>query len=171
MNISHEWAFPLSISAGVTWQQVTETEPDTEGQMRSRQIEFAPEWSAVTTASYHWQKPGITVGVTLQYTGAMALPEVFDLNDDGQRVTEPRPVRSEGFFNLNIQAEKQLSDSWNVYGGIQNVFDYIQPVSPLSGYNDPASAPGFSSSFDTAYAWGPLHGREFYAGVKYTLGR
>lgn len=169
MNLSHEWAFPLSLTAGVTWQKVTETEPSEDGITQTRNVEFAPEWSSVVTASYRWAKPQITIGTTLQYTGPMALPEIFDLNADGESSDSPRPLKSEGFLTLNIQVEKRLTDSWSIYGGLQNAFDYIQPVSPLSGYNDPSAAPGFSNSFDTAYAWGPLHGREFYLGLKFTL--
>ncbi|MGB5927450.1 MAG: TonB-dependent receptor [Cyclobacteriaceae bacterium] len=171
MNLSHEWLFPLSLTAGLTWQRVTETELTAEGIAETRQVEFAPEWSAVATASYRWQKPGVVFGTTLQYTGPMALPEVYDLDPSGQPVSDARSLQSDGFFTLNMQIEKKLTESWNVYGGIQNAFDFIQPVSPLSGFNDPASAPGFSSSFDTAYAWGPLHGREFYIGVKLSLDR
>ncbi|MFA0963844.1 TonB-dependent receptor domain-containing protein [Roseivirga sp. BDSF3-8] len=169
MNLSHEFAFPLSLNAGLTWQQVTETAPDEDGTMSTRQVEFAPGWSGVLTASYRWKKAGLTVGTTLQYTGPMALPEVYDLDQTGTPEDSPRPVRSEGFLTLNAQATKQLSDTWSLYAGVQNILDYIQPVSPLTGYNDPAAAPGFSSSFDTAYAWGPLHGSEVYLGVTFTL--
>jgi len=35
------------------------------------------------------------------------------------------------------------------------------------GYNDPNSNTGFSAYFDTAYAYSPIHGREFYLGLRW----
>ena len=66
---------------------------------------------------------------------------------------------------------KEFKKGISVYGGVQNFLNYIQPVSPLIGFNDPSSNPGFSDNFDTAYAYSPIHGREFYIGIKWDLKR
>ena len=100
----------------------------------------------------------------------MALPEVYDLDENGQPVAVPRPIISRPYAFQNIQVSREFG-KWTIYAGAQNLGDYTQQISPLTGFNDPASPPGFSKYFDTAYAYAPLHGREFYLGVKVTAGR
>ena len=99
----------------------------------------------------------------------MALPEVYDLNGEGRPTNDPRPLESEPFAFQNIQVNKQFSDKFSVYAGVQNMFNYIQSESPLVGFNDPNNATGFSPYFDTSYAYSPIHGREFYLGVKWQI--
>ncbi len=164
INWNQEFAFPLSYSLGWNLQEVTETRDGT-----SRDVEFAPQWSGVFTANYNWKKAKVTVGYTLRVTGPMALPEVYDLNGEGVPDNDPRPLESEPFAFQNIQVNKQFSEKFSVYGGVQNMFNYIQSESPLVGINDPNNATGFSPYFDTSYAYSPIHGREFYLGVKWQL--
>lgn len=171
VNITHEFFFPLSVNLGISLQKASQTEPNDEGQFETTPIEFAPEWSSVLTANYLWSEPKITLAYTLRFTGTMALPEVYDLGAGGNPLSEPRPTSSDPYMFHNIQFSKQFSKTWSIYGGVQNIFNYIQPISPLIGYNDPNSSVGFSQYFDTAYAYAPIHGREFYFGVKWNLMR
>lgn len=166
LNLQQEFAYPLAFNLGVNWQEVTETEGG-----EKRAIEFAPEWTGIFTLNYTHRRWKTTVGYTARITGAMALPVVYDLDQNGVPLAYSRPTRSSVFAIHNLQVSKQVNDSFSVYGGIQNIFNYIQPWSPLTGTNDPKSAIGFSDSFDTAYAYSPIHGREFYIGVKWGLAR
>ena len=52
-----------------------------------------------------------------------------------------------------------------VYAALENAFDYTQP-SPLVGYYD--GVPGFGDTFDSAYVYGPLHGRCLGLGLRLT---
>ena len=99
----------------------------------------------------------------------MALPVVFDLDENGVPLADPRPTTSETFAIHNIQIARDLKKGLSIYGGIQNLFDYVQPWSPLTGANDPNANLGFSDSFDTAYAYAPIHGREIYLGIRWEL--
>ena len=163
-NWNQEFMMPLSYSIGFNYQKVTETRDEV-----TRDVEFSPLWSSVFTANYSWKAQKITFGYTLRVTGPMALPEVYDLNAVGDPVSNPRATRSEPFAFQNIQINKQFSEQFSLYGGIQNLFNYIQKQSPLVGYNDPNSPIGFSPYFDTSYAYSPIHGREFYLGIKWQL--
>ena len=111
----------------------------------------------------------MTIGYTLRVTGPMALPEVYDLNEAGEPISSPRPIQSEPFAFQNIQLTKQFSNQLSVYAGVQNLFNYVQNESPLVGFNDPNNPIGFSPYFDTSYAYSPIHGREFYLGVKWQI--
>lgn len=166
MNVQHQLDFPLSINLGLNFQDVSETE---DGQKRA--IEFSPGWSGVFTANYQHRKWKTTFAYTARLTGPMALPEVYDLNDSGEPNAMPRPTKSSPFSIHNVQIQKELDGGFSVYGGVQNLFDYIQPWSPLVGFNDPGSNPGFSENFDTAYSYSPIHGREFYLGLTWNLTR
>jgi outer membrane receptor for ferrienterochelin and colicins len=149
----------------------TQTEASAQGDLETRGIEFAPRLSAIFTANYQFDKIGLSVGYTFRYTGNMLLPEVYDLDSEGNPLLQSRSTESQAFVIHSLQLTKQLKSNFSIYGGIDNILDYIQPISPLTGYNDPTASPGFSSYFDTSYAFAPIHGREFYLGVKWDLNR
>lgn len=171
INVTHDFFFPLAANVGFNVQEATQTEPNDEGTLETTSIEFAPEWSGVITANYTWTQLKINIAYTLRLTGTMALPAVYDVGQDGEPLSEPRSTTSEPYMFHNIQFSKEISDAWSVYGGVQNLFDYVQPISPLTGFNDPNAPTGFSPYFDTAYAYAPIHGREFYLGVKWNLSK
>lgn len=64
-----------------------------------------------------------------------------------------------------------INRNYSLYLGINNLFNFIQTASLLLGYDDPKFEPGFSPCFDTAYAYAPNHGIEFYLGFKWDLAK
>ncbi len=166
INIQQEMSFPLAFNLGINIQDVSETENN-----ETRQIEFAPEWTGILTANYQLKRWKTTFAYTARLTGPMALPVVFDLDENGEPLPNSRPTFSRTFGIHNLQIAKDLNKGFSIYGGVQNIFDYVQPWSPLTGTNDPNTNLGFSESFDTAYAYSPIHGREFYFGVNWNLRR
>lgn len=169
LSVNYSFTSPLAFNVGINVQKATETESDENGVPQSRNIEFAPEWSGIFTANYNWKKAGVTLAYTANITGPMALPEVFELNTDGQPLAEARSTRSEVFALHNFQINKSFQSNFSLYAGIQNLFNFRQTSSPLIGYNDPNAATGFSAFFDTSYAYAPNHGREFYVGIKWSF--
>ncbi len=166
LNISQEFAFPLSFTFGISFQKATQTQRNEEGDLATRPIEFSPDWSGIFNINYQWKKAGVSLAYSIRATGKMELPVVYDLGENGQPLAEPRPERSKPFSFHNFQISKRFSKNWTAYIGGQNLLDFVQPYSPLTGYNDLNSQVGFSQHFDTAYAYAPIHGREFYAGLK-----
>ncbi len=172
LNLNYQFRFPLGFNAGFNLQEVTQTEPDEFGNSHTSAIEYSPSWSGIATINYEWKKPALSFAYTLRLTGPMALPEVFDLDENGDPLGAARPTSSTPFSFHNIQITKAFKkQGLQIYAGIANLFNYRQRESPLVGYNDPNVAPGFSDYFDTAYAYSPLHGREFYVGVKWKSGK
>ncbi|NJL76478.1 MAG: TonB-dependent receptor [Saprospiraceae bacterium] len=168
ISMNHHFVFPLSFNLGINYQQVEEVSINEDGRKSVHPLAYAPKWSGVGSANYEWQKPKLTLAYTMRYTGAMALPEVFDLDDTGNPLPVARPTVSMPFSFHNLQITKAFcKNTWQVYAGLQNILNYRQPISPLVGYNDPNAAKGFSPFFDTAYAYSPLHGRELYVGVRW----
>ncbi len=168
-SLTQEFTFPLSVNIGGNFQRVTENEQNGQGEWETTDIPFAPKWGGVLTTNYQVKKWKMSFAYTLKVTGSMALPEVFDLDESGEPLAVPRPTTSHPFSLHNIQVNKTLKHSFGVYAGIQNIFDYVQPYSPLTGHNDPSANPGFGASFDTSYAFAPIHGREIYLGVTWSM--
>lgn len=164
INLQQEMTFPLALSLGVNVQQVREVENGLK-----RNIEFSPQWTGIFLANYEMKRWGFSVSYTGRVTGPMSLPEVFDLDATGTPLPYSRPTTSTTFAIHTVQFSKELNNRWKLYGGIQNLFDYRQPWSPLVGANDPNARLGFSENFDTAYAYSPIHGREFYVGFNWNI--
>lgn len=171
VTFNHAFEFPLGFNIGLNVQKATETEENDQGIVETKDLLFAPKWSGVFTANYLWRKQNITFAYTANLTGVMALPLVYDLEEDGNPSTISRSTESEPFSLHSLQITKQFDSNFTIYTGIDNIYNYRQKISPLIGYNDPNASPGFSSYFDTSYAYAPNHGREFYIGVKWNLDR
>jgi outer membrane receptor for ferrienterochelin and colicins len=167
LSLNQQFGFPLSYNIGFNLQEAFQTEVEDNGTEVSTDIEFAPRWSSVASLSYKIKRFKLDIAYTINFTGSMALPEVYDLDMNGNPLSTPRPTTSTPFAFQNLQVTKALKKNWKVFIGVQNLSNYKQQVSPLIGYNDPNNSVGFSPYFDTSYAYAPIHGREIYLGVKW----
>jgi len=164
-SINHSFDFPLQLTFGMTFLESAEVIVD-EGQTSTQSLPYAPSYSGVAMLNYYWEWAEIKVGYSARFTGPQDLPEVFDVNKDtGIPESSPRPTISEAFAIHGLQLTKEF-ENWDLYVGAQNIGDFMQSYSPIAGYNDPNSNPGFSQYFDTAYAYSPIHGREVYIGIR-----
>ncbi len=172
INYTQSFESPLSYNIGFNLQRATQTEPNEQGINETSNIEFAAKWSGTSSINYNWKKVRLNFSYTLRLTGPMALPEVFDLDENGQPLGTSRPTVSTPFAFQNLQIIKSFKNSnFQVYAGIQNLMDSRQELSPLVGFNDPTTPVGFSPYFDTSYAFAPIQGREIYIGIKWNTGR
>lgn len=71
-----------------------------------------------------------------------------------------RPVESDSYFIINAQLTKKIG-MLELYVGAENLLDYVQP-NPIIDPQNP-----FGKYFDTSFIWGPVKGREFYAGFRF----
>lgn len=91
---------------------------------------------------------------------AYATPEAPTFDAAG---TLPMDTRAEAFWTVDLRVSRHLGESWEIYAGATNLLGYTQV--------EDAQTPLFydGGAFDVAYIFGPLRGREGYAGVKYTF--
>lgn len=95
--------------------------------------------------------------VTWQLNGDSRLPNTSDYPDEYRR-----PEFSEAYSVINAQVSRFFRN-WNIYIGSENIGNFTQH-NPIIGAEDP-----FGNFFDSSIVWGPIHGRKFYAGIKYQL--
>jgi outer membrane receptor for ferrienterochelin and colicins len=171
-SVNHEFKFPLRTKIGFTYLQATETEPNDLGIMETNPILYASDWTGTFSVVYTFRKWKVDFAYSANITGPMQLPEIYDLDASGNLMSTPRPTQSTTFYLDNLQITKNIPKiNLKVYVGLENIMNYLQPASPLSGTNDPNYPVGFSPNFDTSYAFAPIHGREIYAGIRWFVGR
>lgn len=94
------------------------------------------------------------VDFTAQINGPMRLPEFAAKAWD----MEYSPV----YPMLYLQVTRKLP-GLDIYGGVENITDFRQKDA-IVGADNP-----FGADFDASAIWGPLMGRKFYLGLRYTL--
>lgn len=154
LTLSHSLtASPLTYTLGGTIMDVFIEENGTRAP-----LEFAPDFQAVANATYRLPH-GVALDYTMNLTGPMKLPKY--------EAPFERPATSPVFSLHNLQVTKDFDvpggPLLQAYLAIENLFDYTQ-AAPLV---DPANP--FGDHFDTAYVYGPIHGRCTGMGLRLTM--
>lgn len=93
-----------------------------------------------------------------------------DLNDynyegwNDADLTDKKTTDAPSYFTVDMRVSKEITDELSLYVGATNLLDYTQAgdeESPLFYDAD--------GGYDVAYIYGPLRGREAYAGLKYSF--
>jgi outer membrane receptor protein involved in Fe transport len=109
--------------------------------------------SSLATYKGHWR-----ISVTAHYTGRQRIPDTYTNPTEFQLKPE-----SPGYWLFNGQLTRVFSKVFEVYIGAENIGNYKQkPV--IVDAEDP-----YSPYFDSGLIWGPIFGREWYIGFRYTL--
>jgi len=98
------------------------------------------------------------IDYTLNWQGKKRLPDTYS-NPETYQLSEYSPA----FPVMNLQVSKTWLEKLNVYVGVENLLNYTQK-DPILASEDP-----FGQYFDSSMAWGPIFGRNIYAGIRYTI--
>lgn len=121
------------------------------------QMPFNSKHRILTGLSYSPASKSFVVNMTLQWFGNQSLPST--INDPVQfRIND----ESDSYTMLNFQFTKNFK-YLELYTGVENILNHKQS-NPIIDYENP-----FSKFFDTSFVWGPVRGREFYAGFRFLL--
>lgn len=113
---------------------------------------------AYKTSKDELNDPQMFYDITLQWFGMKRIPSTAN-NPIGLRAREYSP----SFVLVNVQVTRSFSELFDLYVGVENLFDFRQ--------NDPIVNPANPNGqyFDASLIWGPLGGRMIYAGLRYKI--
>jgi len=113
------------------------------------------KYRGILTLSYSTNHNKWKFDFTNQFNGASRLPEI---NGNTYR-TE---IRSKPYYILHAQVTKKFKH-FDLYLGAENLTNFTQN-NPVIAAENP-----FSEYFDSSIVWGPIVGRMFYIGARYSL--
>lgn len=90
---------------------------------------------------------------TIQWVGPKRVPASYSTGS----------YRSPSFVQMNAQISKAFKNNLEVYAGGENLTNYMQRGAIL-GAGDP-----YGKDFDASMIWGPVMGRNIYAGIRYSI--
>lgn len=109
--------------------------------------------SSVATYKGHWR-----LSLTGQFTGPQRIPDT-DSNPEAFRMDPMSPP----FWLFLGQVTRVFNKEFEVYVGCENIFNFKQEPVIIDAQNP------FGPYFDSGMIWGPIFGREFYIGLRYSL--
>ncbi len=121
-----------------------------------RRQPFVNRYRGMLSGSYATTGNDWQFDLTAQFNGSSRLPDMPE--SFGVRDASP------SYTLLNAQVTYRW-DRIEVYAGGENLTDYIQE-NPILNSHSP-----FDDGFDGSMIWGPLLGRKFYMGLRYTIER
>jgi hypothetical protein len=136
---------------------------DTRVQLRQMQFVRKPlidNFKGLINLSYATRFSRWMFDVTAQVNGQSRLPDL-----DGAAGTLKDDDFSPVYPMFFAQVTHRFRGGVDVYVGCENILDYMQP-NPIISADKP-----FSKDFNASVVWGPLMGRKFYAGLRWTIGR
>lgn len=118
---------------------------------------FIPKHKILSNISYSFDENKWGANVSMNWFGTQLLPDTKSNPIEYQQTSE-----SESFAVFNAQLNRNW-ESFEFYVGLENIFDFKQD-NPIVSANNP-----FGQYFDTSFIWGPVKGREIYAGFRFKI--
>lgn len=158
LEMSFEPVRLLEVTAALRYTDVKQTIGD---ELRAKP--FVNRYRGMVSGSYATQSNNWQFDLTAQLNGPARIPEVpqsvLHMHDHFRMRSE-----SPAFAVLNAQVTYRLG-SIDIYAGGENLTNYMQK-DPILNPHSP-----FDEGFDGSLIWGPLMGRKFYMGVRYSIDR
>ena len=96
---------------------------------------------------------------TVQWVGSKRIPSLHAHHGSGVTSED----RSPDFVQMNAQISKSWKDKFEIYAGVENLTNYMMHDPVIN-----AGAP-YETGFDASMIWGPIMGRNIYAGMRLKL--
>lgn len=139
----------LEITAAYRYSDVKITVND---ELRTKP--FVNRYRGMISASYATPRNNWQFDVTSQFNGKSRIPDM------------PHHVMMHSESPAYTILNAQITHRWrnfDIYVGAENITDYMQK-DPILNPHSP-----FEEGFDGSLIWGPIMGRKFYAGLRYTI--
>ncbi|NMB83015.1 MAG: TonB-dependent receptor, partial [Ignavibacteria bacterium] len=124
---------------------------------------FSAKHRALFNLAYSTEKESLEdsqmlYDLTVQWFGTKRIPST-DANPVGLRARSNSP----SFFLVNAQVTRSFGNLFDLYIGVENLFDFRQ-TDPIIDADNPNG-----QYFDASLIWGPVSGRMAYAGLRYRI--
>ncbi len=152
-QFDYELIHNLNLRLAYRWYDVQSTY---QGVLKQRPLVAANR--AFANVGYETRN-GWKFDYTIQWIGTKRVPAVHGHHGGG---IEPES-QSPSFVQMNAQVSKAWNENFEVYVGGENLTHYMQHNLVL-GANNP-----YGVGFDASMVWGPVMGRNIYAGLRYKI--
>ena len=173
LSLNSDISFPLGLTMniGATLMDVSINENN----IKKRQL-LTESFSGVWGISYNLKKSRIKIDYTGNLYGPMKLPLLSEL--------DPRKGESPWFSIQNIQITKKIGTSWEMYGGIKNILNFIPDNNSIARSFDPfdsgvdfnsngeaiaTTSNPYALTFDPSYVYASNQGIRGFLGLRYTI--
>lgn len=153
-QFDYELIHNLNLRLAYRWYDVQTTYG---GQLKQRPLVAAHR--AFANVGYETRN-GWKFDYTIQWVGAKRVPSIHEHHGGPVIVSESN---SPTFVQMNAQVSKSWNENFEVYVGGENLTHYMQHNLVIAG-NDP-----YGEGFDASMVWGPVMGRNIYAGLRYKI--
>ena len=164
LKVDYELIKFLDVRLAYRWVQV-QTDYNLGGVEENQtqlQQPFTPEHRFFVNFGYATKKTlkesNWTVDFTTQWFSEQRIPST-----EGNLINNRRKDLSPSFFLLNTQVTRNFNKRWAVYAGVENILNYRQE-DPIIDAENP-----FGNDFDASMVWGPIFGRNIYAGMRWKI--
>jgi len=128
---------------------------------------FKSSYSVATTeqqvnVSLDWDINGWELFTSVTWIGARDLKEYGYEGYNTASLSEAKTTSAPSFYWFDLKVSRELGENWTVYAGANNLLNQSQ-----AGDEDSPLMYTPDGSYDVAYIYNLLRGRELYAGVKY----
>lgn len=146
---------PLERFEFTTAYRLNDTKVTTAGELRQRPL--VSKHKGLLTMSYATKFDKWKFDFTGQYNGKTRMPLGIHATDGDQH-----GEYSPNYITIHSQITRKFK-RWDAYIGVENLTNYAQSH-PVLGYETP-----FEEGFDAGMIWGPVLGRMFYAGFRFSI--
>jgi outer membrane receptor for ferrienterochelin and colicin len=122
----------------------------------SSRIPYVPERTGSVILQFRPKGAGLTIDTSAQFTGTMLIQQSNRLIIDPFGLDTQTFAEVPSFWVMNLRVTKTLPRGVELFAGLDNFQDYIQPDLAWPS---------------TDYTWGPLRGRYYYGGMSFGLER
>ena len=127
---------------------------------------FQSDYKGLLNLSYSTPLQKWQFDITAQFNGGGRVPSTAANLDLSNPATE-KFVKSDKFNPYQIYNAQitKFFKNWNIYLGVENLSNFTQHHPIIDGENP------FGEYFDSSLVWGPLMGRKFYFGFRFSIDR
>jgi outer membrane receptor protein involved in Fe transport len=116
------------------------------------------KYKGLVSASYKTPLGIWQFDATLQINGGCRMPEPYTMSDGALSWDR----RFSPYQQVSAQVTRWFR-KFSIYVGGENLTNFTQ-ANPILGASDP-----WGKNFESTMIWGPVHGRMFYAGIRFNL--